>query len=679
MPDKNSSMSLFFYIKGSVDYPVGQLIDEHFGYDSSNDSETAIFNYSIKDVYNKITAPRVVDNIYSLSASSGGAIPSGASYPVRSYSAEQEYISSMIIQNGNTSGYNHVIPNYTASDINSLGSVTTHTVNGVEVYYREPVFWQKMFQLSEYLKGQENNIALGTAPTYTPYNYTDNSDFTSHYNNEDIVGKYIALFIGGTYFYDNNEKQNGINLYRSQYTGVDGTETESAKYEKLWKTIGIRYIPETAKSYVSGSYEGRLSYIRFSVAYTPVAGGAETIWTFTIYFTPDAFISNSVTTQYKVYTYNDSDLTDQYSDTGTGFNIYDNDYAHTLLKNSASYNNFVVSNTEMQEQIVDELTTILKEGSYDGYVKFSTTRVTPYISDGSVVWTQEDINYNRTTQTFYIFYNSEKPSSSDQQDAVRSYLRNLHGVCGAEITNLDGTVKYIGHGSSTTEITNFLAKMYPSLFSSVSVTIIPCLNTKYTGVSANTPSEYIHPITLADIASTMKTVSTFAGFKMAEDGIAVVDSGTQVHFPTELFYLGGSLDDNGSQYITYDFPLIATQAGNNIQNPLTSITGFANYRQKMFSSLSVAPNTNVDLFQFILLMLYKKSFESGTTKARYSSIGGLDITYEFNATYDSSFSASDLVYNVAHFTIASVSFSVYSQIGKNFGSRESDISIASES
>lgn len=678
MASVTNSMSFFFYIKGSTDYPVGQLIDQNFGYDKSSSSETAIFDYSVKDIYNKITNPKVIDNIYSLSVSSGMAIPSDSSYPSKSYSADQEYISSMIVQNGDTTGYNHIIPNYTESDINNLGLATTHSVGGVDVYYREPVFWQKMFQLFEYIKGQESNIALSTEPTYTATNYTDNENFSTYYNAETVIGKYLALFIGGDHYYDNNEYSNGINLYRSQYTGIDGTDSDSAKYERLWKTLGIRYIPESASSYTSGDYEGRVNYIRFSVAYTPVSGGDETIWTFKIYLTPGSFITNSVTTQYKVYTYNDSDLSDQYADTSTGFNIYDNDYAHTLLKSSESYNNFTVSNNEMQSQIIDELTTILKTGAYDGYVKFSTIRVSPYISNGEVLWTQSDSSYNRTTQIFYIFYNAEKPSASDQQDAIRSYLRNLHSSCSSETLNKDGTVKFIGHRTTTTEITNFLAKMYPSLFSEASITIIPCLNTSYTGSDPYDPTAYLHPLTLANITNMMKTVSTYSGFLMAENGVAIVDSGTQTHFPVEIFHMGGAIDENGSQYIKYDFPLIATQSGNNVQNPLTSIDGFENYKQKMFTTLTSAPTSTVDLFQFILLMLYKKSFEKGNTKARYSSIGGIDITYSFSSTYDDSFAATDLVYNVAYFTLASVQFVVYSQIGKNFGSSESTESIVSE-
>ena len=73
-----NSMDLFFYIKNSTDFPPGQVLTDKFGYetikaaDGSGEETVAIFNYTIKDLYNKLSNPKVVDNLYQLNKIDGG-------------------------------------------------------------------------------------------------------------------------------------------------------------------------------------------------------------------------------------------------------------------------------------------------------------------------------------------------------------------------------------------------------------------------------------------------------------------------------------------------------------------------------------------------------------------------------------------------------------------------------
>ena len=78
-------------------------------------------------------------------------------------------------------------------------------------------------------------------------------------------------------------------------------------------------------------------------------------------------------------------------------------------------------------------------------------------------------------QKFYIFYGSESqaPTLAQQIAAVKDYIKRLHtsGHCHPMQYDEDGNITYIGH--SDTDLDMFLSKMYPELFTTTEVYIIP--------------------------------------------------------------------------------------------------------------------------------------------------------------------------------------------------------------
>lgn len=674
------TMDLFFYIKNSADYPPGQVLTDKFGYetvtseDGSSTDTVAIFNYTIKDLYNKLTTPKVVENLYQLNKIDGKvAVPNQSIFTTNT-----EYTSVMVIDDGKQSSYNDVNPDYNFADIDKYIAGTLD---------RSHIFWRKMFSLFEYLKYNESNIVNKVNPTGvdTELLRGDSPDSLTIYNSENTVGKYILAFVANkNQFVSKETPSDGIfNDYRKTYfnpyhNDIWSLTGDDEKSDELWQTLNISYNTKSASIVTSAKYANRIDSIRFTVQYYDYKRDENQLWTFNLYFTPDAIIEAKAGSAYKVWTYNDTDLDSQYKDTSGNFNVLDNDYANILSKDESIKKSFVVTKTEMANEIARKIVEITKEGLYSGYVEFNTTRVSPYIEPASedgntkahVVWD----NNNRTIQTFYIFFPSTEPTSTEQQSAVQQYLRDLHKDCHPQTVDNDGNVIYIGHGSSNEELNTFLSKMYPELFSLSSVTITPIISDRYVGTDAYDPSSYIHPVSIYDICRTIKSIPGFTNFGYNTDG-SYQDQSDNSRAGVEVFFLGGMKSSDGR--IIYDFPVLCTRAGTSSSRPFTDIEGMNTYKQLEFNGTNV-PEKTADLLQFIILRLFEKMFVKGvdTDKKHIGQIGETMITYSYEEGYDTN---KDLfgknVANVAKFTINSIEYSVYSQQGKNFGSLSTSESI----
>ena len=215
--------------------------------------------------------------------------------------------------------------------------------------------------------------------------------------------------------------------------------------------------------------------------------------------------------------------------------------------------------------------------------------------------------------------------------------------------------------------------MYPNLFTVTTIDIIPVINTALSNATDNrfVPEKYPQPITLNKIVTTMRQLAEYSSFVFTSDGAMTGENNV---FPVEVFHLGGDFTSNNAANIfKYNFPLLCstTTTGTN-QNPLTSIRGFENYHQRIFNGNS-GPSTNVDIFQYILLMLYIKMFVNDSTKTHYNSIGPISITYEHDSNYDGDLAPN--LYNVARFSMLGIQFRVFSQRGKHFGATGSGDSL----
>lgn len=674
------SMDLFFYIKNSSDYPPGQVLTDKFGYETTTSSDgsstetVAVFNYTIKDLYNKLTTPKVVDNLYQLNKIDGKVAVNNTSI----FTTNTEYTSEIVIDDGKQSIYEDVNPDYNTDDVEKYKSGALD---------RSHVFWRKMFSLFEYLKYNEGNIVNRVAPTGvdTEVLRGDSPDTITLYNAENVVGKYIMAFVANKNQFQSKETASGkvYNNYRKTYFNAiysdnwteNGLDEQS---DQLWQDLDILYSTKSASITTSSKYANRIDVIRFTIQYYDYKRDEYQLWTFNLYFTPDAIIEAKAGSAYKVWTYNDTDLDAQYSDVSGNFNVLDNDYANTLSKDETIQKSFVVSKTEMAKEIADKIISITKDGLYSGYVEFKTTRVSPYIAsaaeDGStkahVVWD----NNNRTIQTFYIFYPSTEPTATEQQSAVQQYLRELHSNCHPQTTDDDGNVIYIGHGTTSEELNVFLSKMYPELFSLSSITIVPIIADRYNGTDAYDPEAYVHAVSIYDICRTIKAVPGFTNFGFNTDG-SYQDESDNSRAGVEVFYLGGMMNSSGK--IIYDFPVICTRAGTSSSRPFTDIDGLSAYKQMKYDSSNV-PESTPDLIQFILLRLFEKMFVKGvdTSKKHIGSIGEVNITYSYEEGADAN---KDIfgknVANVARFTINSIEYCVYAQQGKNFGSLSTSESI----
>lgn len=672
------SMDLFFYIKNSADYPPGQILTDKFGYETSTSGDgdsqetTAVFNFTIKDLYNKLTTPKVVENLYQLNKIDGNVTLSNKSI----FTTETEYTSVMVIDNGKQSDYADVNPDYNISDLSKYidGSLD-----------RSHVFWRKMFSLFEFLKYNELNIVNRVEPTGVNKDLlrSDTPNTFSIYNNENTVGKYILAFVANKNQFSSKETvQNAIyNDYRKTFFNPIYNDTwlydgNDEKSDKLWQDLNISYNIKSASVTSSARYANRIDSIRFSIQYYDYKRDETQIWTFNLYLTPDAIIESKAGTSFEVWTYNDDDLDAQYKDMSGNFNKYDNDYANTLSSDERIKKSFIVTKTEMANQMAKKIIEITKSGLYSGYVEFNTTRVSPYIkpaesgTKASVVWD----NNNRTIQTFLVFYTSSEPTSTEQQSAVQNYLRNLHKDCHPETVDSSGNVISIGHGTTPEELNLFLSKMYPELFSLSTVTIVPIISDRLNGTDVYDPKAYIHPVSVYDICRTVKSIPGFTNFGFNTDG-SYQDESDNSRAGVEVFYLGGMKSSDNK--ILYDFPIICTRAGTSSEHPFTDIEGMKSYKQLEFNGNNV-PEKSADLLQFILLRLFEKMFVKGTDvdKKHVGQVGEVMISYSYEGGYDAN---KDLfgknVANIAKFTINSIEYTVYSQQGKNFGSLSTSESI----
>lgn len=682
-----NSMDLFFYIKNSTDFPPGQVLTDKFGYetikaaDGSGEETVAIFNYTIKDLYNKLSNPKVIDNLYQLNKIDGGVAVNNDTI----FTTNKEYTSSMIINNGKKSEFSNVNPDYNIADIDNYKDGTLD---------RNNVFWRKMFSLFEFLKYNESNIVNKIDPQIDTDNLRGDSPNTlSIYNAESTIGKYILAFIANNkQFVANDTPKDGIyNDYRKTYFGtafsdswIDGSIDD--KNDKLWQDLDIKYIAKTGSITSSSKYENRIDRISFTVQYYNLTGSnglndVTYVWTFNLYLVPDAFIEAQSGSIFKVWTYNDTDLDSQYDDISGNFNILDNDRANILSKDETIKNNFVVSKNEMAENIARKIVEITKDGLYSGFVEFKTTRISPYIKPGAedgstlsqVVWDNE----NRSIQTFYIFYPSTEPTVTEQQSAVQSYLRDLHKKCHPQTEDSKGNVIYIGHGNSNEELNVFLSKMYPELFSLSEVILIPIQSSNYLGTDPYDPSAYIHPVAINDIYNTIKTIPGFQKFGFNETG-SYEPKDDSSRAGVEVLYMGGPKNVDGK--IQYNFPVICTRAGiSSSSKPFTDIEGMSAYKQMDFNGNNV-PTKTPDLLQFILIQLFTKMFIQGIdqSKAHIGQIGDIQLVYSYENSYDSSNALMGAnVANVVRFTINSIEYCVYAQQGKNFGSLTTSESITS--
>ena len=710
---------LFFYVKGSNDYPSSQLITKPFGYATGDDSqENPIFQTSIAELFKKLHNPRVVDNLYSLESDTQNGIDSIESASknknLRNDRAK-EYISSFIINNGDptdseaTNKYSdHIDPNYVLdTTVNISNFDPSKEVNNVTNY--EHVFWQKMFSLIEFLKKYERTIIsddLNKSKNPEWVNVGNRNDawwseakydtLLNNLSKETTIGKYIALFVGNSSVFSTGKEsfdtRKNFELNESgevtsfvpfnpiRTEALYGTSTllttNEEKYEEyLWQKecLDITYIPKSASftiSDASSSIDPRIGSMEFQIKYRYSATSYQNVL-LRVYFSPDEMVSSSVYSSLKVYTYNDTNLDGKYA---AGFNRYDNDYSNLLSDNENVKNNFIVSNREVEENIIDMIENIYKTGSYSGHVKFSTKRVTPTISASGldIEWLDE----NSTNQNFYIFYNGTEPSISEQMSAVQDYLKNLHGSCSPTVYNDDGTIKHIGHTDSSK--LEFLALMYPELFTSVNVHIIPIGVNMYNNNGSSypvggsyDPTKYYHTITPQRIYETIRSYSLFRNFKLNESGNVVLteQSESQVYLPAEVLYTGGinsiPSEDTGD-IITYDFPWIATCRGEQTTLPLTSRTGFADYRQRWFQgSVNYSQMSDADKLQYIICQLTLDMFvEDKANFLRRNSIAGVPIDYNDNASDEN---GTSNIANEVTFTISSVKFTVHAQIGKHFG------------
>ena len=172
-----NTAKFFFYVKGSKDYPIDQVVSDKFGYDNTGDgtfAQTAIFDTSIKDILIRTTNPKQIDNLYSLYSDSSNGISAKSERTglnIRN-DRSQEYLSSIIIDNGKvmsneitepTRFVDHIDPNYTTFEgkTYTLENVrefkrTGHTENNI--YPLEHIFWQKIYTICEFIKKYESEI-----------------------------------------------------------------------------------------------------------------------------------------------------------------------------------------------------------------------------------------------------------------------------------------------------------------------------------------------------------------------------------------------------------------------------------------------------------------------------------------------------------------------------------------
>ena len=527
-----NTAKFFFYVKGSKDYPIDQVVSDKFGYDNTGDgtfAQTAVFDTSIKDILIRTTNPKQIDNLYSLYSDSSNGISAKSERTGLNIRNDrcQEYLSSIIIDNGKvmsneitepTRFVDHIDPNYTTfeGETYTLENVrefkrTGHTENNI--YPLEHIFWQKIYTICEFIKKYESeiiNMYVDNSLKYPSFirNASDEK-LLSWYGSSDTVaamkrdleveseiGRFISLFIGKctdnskhfqTRFESGEEVIANGNIRYNPFRWKELTGDDTLRHndgenlsideeqEMFYNTdvLNLNYVYGTA-NFEPSSKEGRIKKFSFEVK----ANYTDTIsktWVIVCYLDPDAFVNSSSVAQYAVYTYNDEDMDGAEGAADDNYGIYDNDYANVTSESATLKNNFVSSQSEFQKNIIQAITNIMKDGTYKYYQEFQTLRVTPTIDSENkknLIW--DSVNHS-IMQKFYIFYGSESqaPTTAQQIAAVKDYIKRLHtsGHCHPMKYDDDGNITYIGH--SDTDLDMFLSKMYPELFTTTEVYIIP--------------------------------------------------------------------------------------------------------------------------------------------------------------------------------------------------------------
>ena len=594
-----NTAKFFFYVKGSKDYPIDQVVSDKFGYDNTGDgtfAQTAIFDSSIKDVLIRTTNPKQIDNLYSLYSDSSNGISAKSERTglnIRN-DRSQEYLSSIIIDNGKvisneitepTRFVDHIDPNYTTfegkpytfENVKEFKRGGKHENN---IYPLEHIFWQKIYTICEFIKKYESeiiNMYVDSSLKYPSFirNASDEK-LLSWYGSSDTVaamkrdleaeseiGRFISLFIGkctdnSKHFQTRFESGDEVlvdniryNPFRWKEMTGDDTLRHSAgealsideEQEMFYnnQVLNLQYVYGTA-NFVPSSKEGRIKKFSFEVK----ANYTDTIsktWVIVCYLDPDAFVNSSSISQYAVYTYNDEDMDGAKGADDDNYGIYDNDYANVASGSATLKNNFVSSQSEFQKNIIQAITNIMKDGTYKYYQEFQTLRVTPTIDSENkknLIW--DSVNHS-IMQKFYIFYGSESqaPTTAQQISAVKDYIKRLHtsGHCHPMKYDDDGNITYIGH--SDTDLDMFLSKMYPELFTTTEVYIIPTntminkLGDKYD------PDNYFGTANIEDTHDQIKNLNgVFSLFEYASNGRAsLVSSGEkQKNLPIEFIHIG---------------------------------------------------------------------------------------------------------------------------------------------
>ena len=729
-----NTAKFFFYVKGSKDYPIDQVVSDKFGYDNTGDgtfAQTAIFDTSIKDILIRTTNPKQIDNLYSLYSDSSNGISAKSERTglnIRN-DRSQEYLSSIIIDNGKvmsneitepTRFVDHIDPNYTTFEGKSytLENVREfkhdgHTENNI--YPLEHIFWQKIYTICEFIKKYESeiiNMYVDSSLKYPSFirNASDEKLLSWYGSSETVaamkhdleaeseIGRFISLFIGKctdnskhfqTRFESGEEVIVGgsirYNPFRwKELTGDDTLrhndgeilsidEEQEMFYNK--DVLNLNYVYGTA-NFEPSSKEERIKKFSFEVK----ADYTDTIsktWVIVCYLDPDAFVNSSSVAQYAVYTYNDEDMDGAEGAADDNYGIYDNDYANVASESATLKNNFVSSQSEFQKNIIQAITNIMKDGTYKYYQEFQTLRVTPTIDSENkknLVW--DSVNHS-IMQKFYIFYGSESqaPTLAQQIAAVKDYIKRLHtsGHCHPMQYDEDGNITYIGH--SDTDLDMFLSKMYPELFTTTEVYIVPTSTLINNLGDRFDPNNYFGTANIEDAHDQIKNLNgVFSLFEYASNGRAsLVSSGEkQKNLPLEFIHIGSlngqETSGQNSLDLRYPMPLICTAFGTTDARPLTSLSGFANYETKIFNYNQSNMNTfnYADKLQIVLIKLMEAMFTNDNTAPYYSSIAGVKIDYEIDRNADSDLQASGYKKNVAKFIINNVNFTVIAHKGKAF-------------
>lgn len=728
-----NTAKFFFYVKGSKDYPIDQVVSDKFGYDNTGDgtfAQTAVFDTSIKDILIRTTNPKQIDNLYSLYSDSSNGISAKSERTglnIRN-DRSQEYLSSIIIDNGKvmsneitepTRFVDHIDPNYTTfegkpytfENVKEFKRGGKHENN---IYPLEHIFWQKIYTICEFIKKYESeiiNMYVDSSLKYPSFiRNASEEKLLSWYGSSDTVaamkrdleaeseiGRFISLFIGkctdnSKHFQTRFESGDEVlvdniryNPFRWKEMTGDDTLRHSAgealsideEQEMFYnnQVLNLQYVYGTA-NFEPSSKEGRIKKFSFEVK----ANYTDTIsktWVIVCYLDPDAFVNSSSISQYAVYTYNDEDMDGAKGADDDNYGIYDNDYANVASGSATLKNNFISSQSEFQKNIIQAITNIMKDGTYKYYQEFQTLRVTPTIDSENkknLIW--DAVNHS-IMQKFYIFYGSESqaPTIAQQIAAVKDYIKRLHtsGHCHPMKYDDDGNITYIGH--SDTDLDMFLSKMYPELFTTTEVYIIPTntminkLGDKYD------PDNYFGTANIEDTHDQIKNLNgVFSLFEYASNGRAsLVSSGEkQKNLPIEFIHIGSlngqETSGQNSLDLRYPMPLICTAFGTTDARPLTSLSGFANYETKIFNYNQSNMNTfnYADKLQIVLIKLMEAMFTNDNNASYYSSIAGVKIDYEIDRNADSDLQTSGYKKNVAKFVINNVNFTVISHKGKAF-------------